>query len=386
MRRTALLFHLALCLLAGGCLYLPPVTHTADRGKVLSIQPGVDTRQSLRRKLGKPNVLDLAAVQAWDWSVNKGTFLVLAGPGSVLDHAFKGDAFRVLARFEGERVSAVEHFERAKEVPESAPSTPPAPDPIAEERGGRRFELDRTGRLWLKDAEHPERTQVLPAVGPEGTQLPLALAVSPDGRSAVVLRAGEARVWDTGLGTQTVVPAPGPAAGKKPRAWMPPHARALFSEDGRSLLLSDPQHGLRMVEVATWQVRWAQDATFGLLSALAPDGSRVLIPDAGLTVLDGATGAMTGRIEPRGLERWFNFWDNHWWLDFALRFLSSDTFLACGTATAECWSLPEIERAFRDRRPVRVHKGGLEPALLAVDLRPFPDVLDGAPGATDDCP
>jgi hypothetical protein len=374
------------------------VTHGAGREQVESIQAGTDTRSSVRQKLGQPNVLELEAVYAWDWRVNRGTILLLLPGGQELP--LRGASFRILARFQGDRVSAVERMDGT--FPEGTPGSKPrhGRSAVAQEFrarrllevAGQRFELDEAGNLqWFPTTAPAAGRQIgrlAPTYGWWTRQIgPQNLAASPDGRFVVVVRWDSAWVWD--LERQTVAAdldhQPDPAQrdniihrafsgflpvlfGHEP--WYPA-AHAVFSEDGRRLLLVFPW-GLRMVDTATWKPMWSRMMPIrrhaGLISK---DGSRVVLPGDRLEILDGASGQLLGAIEPRAIDRWGSERDLVWGLDFQVDWLSPTTIRALGPATDEQWDLAAVEQAFRESgHPARVSRDAPAPALVGVQLRP----------------
>lgn len=360
------------CLLVG-CLYVPPVTHTAAREDVLSIQPGVDTRASIRRKLGRPNILELATVYAWDWAVNRGSLAVGFYPA--YGWSFGSGVHRVLVQFDGDRVVSVQHA--SCDRPDRRISWSPSENKrVRAIFGGHRYTLEAPGELLEQDLATLEERLLLPAWEPpqwaKWERNQHALGISPDGRWIVTWWAGVARIWDAREGrlAATVRPPP-PMATLKPGGWSP--CEVHFTAAGDRVLLGDPIRGFCMLGTSDWRPLWVFPEGYLAPLALAPDGSRVLaLTRRGLNLLDGRSGELTGGFERRGLERWFNASSELDWPDFRLDLTSPEEFLAIGPATRERWSIPEVERSYREGRGrVRVDKDRSESALLGVELLRF---------------
>lgn len=349
-----------------GCLYVPPVTHRAGAQSVALVQAGPMDRQALRDHLGRPNILELREVYVWDWIANRGTVL-LPLPADI---PITGGAFRVLARFDGDRASAVV-VERSdtRELDRTMPR-----NPFREARrsvGGWELLLDERRRLWgLRAGEAgPERCLVQGDPKPKrgrGSLVYLVLEASEDGRFVLFGGPEGACLWDVAEGA--VVARWGDGAGGL--------IAAAFSPDGARVFLADAL-GLRLLDRDAGGECWRQPLKVppsGQTPLFTREGDLILLPGNELLLLEAATGAVAGRIEGRRLEPWFNIYDDLGWHHYRFRMEPGGLLVAEGPATVERWDLHQVVAAGREGRPARVKGNAAEPALVRVDLRPLPRV------------
>lgn len=348
-----------------GCLYVPPVTHRAGAQSVALVQAGPMDRQALRDHLGRPNILELREVYVWDWIANRGT-VVLPLPAEI---PITGGAFRVLARFEGDRAAEVQ-VDRgdARTVERTMPQ-----NPFREARkavGGWELRLDERRWLWGRRAGEG---------GPEGRcdggnahlgrrrpVVYLVLEVSEDGRFALFGGPEGACLWSALEGA--VVARWGDGAGGL--------IAAAFSSDGARVFLADAR-GLRLLDRATGRELWRRPLKAppsGQTPLFTLEGDLILLPGNELLLLEAATGEVAGRIEGRRLEPWFNIYDDLGWHHYRFRMEPGGLLVAEGPATVERWDLHRVAAAGREGRPARVKGNASEPALVGVALRPLPRV------------
>lgn len=346
-----------------GCLYLPPVTHRAGSQSVALVQAGPMDRQALRDHLGRPNVLELREVYVWDWIANRGTVL-LPLPAEI---PLTGGAFRVLARFEGDRAAEV-RVDRgdARTVERTMPQ-----NPFREVRkavGGWELRLDERRWLWGRRAgeDGPEGRcdGGAPNLGRRGPVVYLVLEASEDGRFALFGGPEGACLWSAVEGA--VVARWGDGAGGL--------IAAAFSPDGARVFLVDAR-GLRLLDRATGRELWRHPTKAppsGQTPLFTWEGDLILLPGNELLLLEAATGEVAGRMEGRRLEPWFNIYDDLGWHHYRFKMEPGGLLVAEGPATVERWDLHRVAAAGREGRPARVKGNASEPALVGVALRPLP--------------
>lgn len=355
-------------LLAGclGCLYLPPVTHRAGSQSVALVQAGPMDRQGLRDHLGRPNILELREVYVWDWIANRGTVL-LPLPVEI---PITGGAFRVLARFEGDRAAAV-MVERSdsRELDRAMPRSPFREVQVL--AGGWELRLDDRRNLWgrARGEAGPERCLVEGDPKPKrgrGSLVHRVLEASEDGRFVLFGGPEGACLWDPVEGV--VVARWGDGAGGL--------LAAAFSPDGTQVFLADAL-GLRLLDRDTGRECWRQPlkaTPSGQTPLFTCEGDLILLPGNELLLLEATTGKVAGRIEARSLEPWFNVYDDLGWHHYRFRMEPGGLLVAEGPATVERWDLHRVAGAGREGRPARVKGNASDPALVRVDLRPLPRV------------
>lgn len=348
-----------------GCLYVPPVTHRAGSQSVALVQAGPMDRQALRDHLGRPNILELREVYVWDWIANRGTVL-LPLPAEI---PITGGAFRVLARFEGDRAAQVQ-VDRgdARAVERTMPQ-----NPFREVRkvvGGWELRLDERRWLWGRRAGEagPEGRcdGGAPSLGRRGPVVYLVLEASEDGRFVLFGGPEGACLWSAAEGA--MVARWGDGAGGL--------IAAAFSPDGAQVFLADAL-GLRLLDRATGRELWRHPMKAppsGQTPRFTREGDFILLPGNELLLLETATGEAAGRIEARRLEPWFNIYDDLGWHHYRFRMEPGGLLVAEGPATVERWDLHRVAAAGREGRPARVKGNASEPALVAVELRPLPRV------------
>jgi hypothetical protein len=90
--------------LAAGCVYIPPMRHTAGVESVRRIEHGTATRADVIERLGRPNVLAKRDVYLYGWSRSYGYVVAGAGYTGALGE-LTGKHFHVVVFFDGERVA-----------------------------------------------------------------------------------------------------------------------------------------------------------------------------------------------------------------------------------------------------------------------------------------
>lgn len=340
-----------------GC-YLPSLSHTRGAGTVQALEPDRETDATLRQKLGRPDVLDLPTVRVWEWRQTYG-YLLVGGAMQGYLLPMQGKAFRVLARFEGERVMAIETESEPKRVkgigdplPEALVSIPwEGPGSFA---AGAFFAVGKDGGLWRKASPAEEAVQVVPGAKKGGRNA--VIAVSPDGQRVVVAGPRIAYVWDDL--SRSVLSESIPKKGPWP---CPPYgSEARFSPDGRWLVLVGSRDSA-LLDTATWQPVWT-DPKQGWSSAFfSPEGDRlVIIRYRELRVIETATGRVTARMALSSAPRWNG-----------LLLPGGELLLACGSVLTR-WDLAEMERLHREgQQDLRLLGGPGAEALREVRLLPM---------------
>lgn len=341
-----------------GC-YLPSLSHTRGSGTVQALEPDHETDATLRQKLGRPDVLDLPTVRVWEWRQTYG-YLLVGGAGRGYILPVQGKAFRVLARFEGERVTAIETESEPKRVKVAGD---PLPEPLISipwEGPGRLaarvfFAVGKDGGLWRKASTVEEAVPVVPGSGKGGRNA--VIAVSPDGQRVAVAGPRKAYVWDDA--SRAVLTESEPKKG--PWLYPPYGSEARFSPDGRWLVLVGSRDSV-LLDTVTWRPVWS-DPKQGWSSAIfSPEGDRlVIIRYRELRVIETATGRMTGKMVLSPAPQWRG-----------LLLPGRELLLACGTVLTR-WDLAELERLHRDgQKDVRLLGGPGAEALREVRLLPMP--------------
>jgi|GEM_PF-5779268 len=304
---------LVLLALAGstGCLYIPPLTHSSGRKDVLALKSAGETRQSLREKLGAPDVVDLPSVQVWEWRENRGTLLWAAG--GVAAFPLEGATFKLLARYEGDRVVALEtELEPEKGRGEDPPLPPPVERTLLETKnpgpsgsdpdsgpkyyrawvapGGKVIAFGRAGDLWLKDSgpNHGLRVADLGKFPFVMNRSDSRGSLSRDGRF-LALSCGELiLVWDA---VESKVVAHLPIFDPDPaRKVKNVRGTAIFSPDGEHLAISGlsfsgwsngARKSLKVLEVGHWKTLWSLEESEHKSFRphhiqFSPDGTRLL--------------------------------------------------------------------------------------------------------------
>lgn len=304
-------------------------------------------------------MLDLPTVRVWEWRQTYG-YLLVGGPGGAAIAPLQGKAFRVLARFDGERVTAIETESEPKRVkgigdplPEPMVSIPwEGPGSFA---AGAFFGVGKDGGLWRKASPVEESVQVVPGEKKGGRNA--VIAVSPDGQRVVVAGPRKAYVWDDV--SRSVLIESTPKKGPWP---FPPYAsEARFSPDGRWLALVGSRDSA-LLDTATWQPVWTDPKQSWFSACFSPEGDRLLvIRYRELRVIETATGRVTARMALSSAPRWNGL----------LR-PGGDLLLACGSVLTR-WDLAEMERLHRDgQQDLRLLGGPGAEALREVRLLPMP--------------
>lgn len=369
MRFHSRWFALLLAASLTGCLYLPPMNHTAGVRTVVSLAPGQETHATLRQKLGRPGLLELDSAQCWGWRQNYGSALVDLKGGLSLE----GKEFRVLARFDGDRAQDLEvQVEPARPAAGQVIPAPlrslawnPAPAVVCA-GDGRFYAVDGDGALWRQEADGSGPVRLFqPQDHPRGSQ---ALAWSESGHVVAVAGKCAVYVWDT-LEDRLAMRFDG-----RGKDWAIPQraARAEFSPDGRWLAVTGwgSGNGTLLLDTRTREPVWRDRDNDTTALGFSPDGRRFLVlASRRLRIIDPGTGASTGGIELpapglSALECLFR--------DFRVD-EAGDLLLADGAFLTR-WDLGEVERTFREEhRNVRTTGGGKEPALLEARMLPIFD-------------
>lgn len=324
-----------------------------------ALEPDRETEATLRQKLGRPDVLDLPPVHVWGWRQTYG-YLLVGGAmrGYVLP--MQGRAFRVLARFEGERAAVIETEREPKRVKGIGDPLPEPMSSIPWEGPGRFsagafFAVGKDGGLWRKASPEEEAVQVVLGAGKGGRNA--VIAVSHDGQRVAVAGPRKAYVWDDLSRSVLIesIPRKGP--------WPYPlyGSEARFSPDGRWLVLVGSRDSV-LLDTVTGQAVWTDPKQNWSSAFFSPEGDRlVLIRYRELRVIETATGRMTGRMALSSAPKWSG-----------LLLPGGELLLACGTVLTR-WDLAAVERLHRDgQKEVRLLGGPGAEALREVRLLPMP--------------
>ena len=360
--------------LASGCLYLPPIRHTAGDSTLRRAQAEADSRAAMASEIGRADVLRTRAVWVHDWLQSYG-YIVAGYSGSELT----GKPHRVLVRFDGD---AVARMEIAAPPPLAAPpprsALPGACDPNDPQRvaialaaaGGTIAALDAEGAVcvWTEGAgpgrpAEPRLGRGRRFLTPDG-----AVAVAPDGALVGAARDRTVVLWEiAGDG--------GEARATRPRVSTVRHPRRVlsvaFSPDGKRLAVAGSD-GLVVIENATGQVAWSAGKGSSVEAvAFTADGARLVASDDAGRLLDydAATGQLLGEIGERhvpfpGLVP----------LAAPPGRLPARTVLIAGRAALETWDLDALERdrgAAEAPQPVPVLDDEEVAALNDVRLLPL---------------
>ena len=419
--------HLAIGLLLSlqlGCLILPykPEEPLPRKDAIRTLDPSIETRSSLRSKLGPPNVIDLPSVAAWEWEGDRTDILwfagwVYGGKGGRLQGAPK--VFRVLARFEGDRVLSVERDVAASRM-RNVPNDPdqvwggwggdakrkrgsllPPLETIPLERGcvfknlqilkdGQIFGLDASGALWSGQAGRGGRLDRLlapsgPAALSEAGES--SLAVDPGGRYIALASQGRLQIWDH-LEKRLVLRMEG--AGPGPDGSRMGVIRGVaFAPDGRWLAVLGDQAST-LLEAGTWRpgtsLAWRGRAS---RLAFSPDGRRLVVQGERLRIFDVESGQLIsdlsdsseGELAMWGARLLVAGW-NAQVVDLetgqelgrlrgtpsastpAVRFTEEGTPWIYRRETLERWSLASLEQSFAQGQGTVDLKGSVDLAAL----------------------
>jgi len=379
MRATRTVFRPRLALplagaiaLASGCLYLPPVRHTAGDSTLRRAQAEADSRAAMASEIGRADVLRTRAVWVHDWLQSYG-YIVAGYSGSELT----GKPHRVLVRFDGDTVTGMEVAAPPPLVaamPEEAVLKGCAGDDrrravIALAAGGGTIAaIDSKGSLCVWTDLAPEGRLAVPVVGLEKKLLSFdgAVAVSADGRLVAAASDLAVVVWDVAKGRVA-------ATATRPRVstWSRPRraSSAAFSADGTRLAVAGPE-SLFVIDTATGREAWSvvKGPLFEAI-AFTPDGARVFGSDLGGQLVD--YDAVTGRLLAQVAERNVLLPDLLPVESPADR-LQPRRVVFAGRAALETWDLDALERRYESTgAAVRTLEDVAVPELLEARLLPL---------------
>jgi hypothetical protein len=361
-----------------GCVIIPvpPKNYTAGTEIVQGLDPARETRASLRKKLGQPDVLEVEDTWAWVWRQNFGHAFV-AGTIIKPDYILKKrDArqFRVLARFDGDQVRTLDRW---LEPPEGDSKLQPLPDPRQSlvwtgvdmahwEADGTCYAVDHEGALLRRpaDGDHPVRLLALPRPK-RGMQ---AFARSPREPRLAVAGRGVVLVWDLAQGRLAA------QVDGEGKGWSVPvrvrHAE--FSPDGRWLAVVGLEWSL-LLDTVTWEPVWRDVGRALGAGGFTGRGQRfVAMQEDQVLLVDPWQGEVVGRLDlpALGAVAWGSEGDIRGDRAWACRAIGDDLLLTDGVLLSR-WSLGEVEAAWRqERHTVKPAGGGKEPALLEARLLP----------------
>ena len=312
----------------------------------------------------------MPSVWIWAWRQMYG-FLLVGGPGGGGVLPLQGKVFRVMARFEGDRVQSLEtqiEPERVKSIGDALPgptASLPWVGPVHPGREDTLFAVGKAGDLWRKEREDRDPVLLIPGGGKNGQGS--SIAVSDDNRLISVAGTSKMFVWDARAGVTLVQS----ERKKGPWRYPPWGAEARFSPQGRWLAIVGSRDSV-LLDMTTRQVVWSDAERSWSSAAFSPSGNRlVVIGFRELRVIDTATGSIVGRMELPVAFPW------------SANLPSDDELLLASNSVITRWSLAEIERLSRERQPgVRLLKGLGEEALREVRLLPILPVRKNAPDRT----
>jgi hypothetical protein len=353
---------LTVALCGTACIYLPAFHHTAGAKRILAIRPGVDTRGTVLRKLGDPNVLYTDRFYVHEWDRHRGYLIGFMAGDEII-----GKRFRVLVRFENGVVTSVEMDpDLSKPSPDSTgkappsevdPCTPLEPDTILRARdvlkkrpltdvaksGNLVAAVDRDANLWLwqDGAERGSRIQMLP-IGEKRHRA--RVAVTADGRTVALAGTHAAAVWD--VERREVV-----AQKRHQTGTGGVYAPIVLgiSPDGRRLFFGR-RKGFVALESPDWQVAWSLGTTDPIrYAAFSVDGTRIFAvraDRAGMDVLDASNGQRLGRLGKR-VAHHCSKWDS-----YTVHDNPAGRLLLRGDVVFETWDLAGIETVGPDGIPL----------------------------------
>ncbi len=433
LRAPCLTSGLLLSLLQG-CLVVPykPASTLPDQRVVDSLAQGDETRQSLRAKMGPPNLLELQSIYAWEWEGDRTDILWSAGwvyGGSGGHKEGSPKVFRVLARFEGDRVIRMERdvaFYKFNTLPSDPDKVwgawsgdrhrrrgrllPPS-ECIRMERSsglksvlmlpeGRIFAVDAHGALWARGmGQTGPSSGLLDSVDArEGSETAVPrLAVDPSGRFVAVGFQGKVRVWDNRENCRVLdlgEPGIGPVGTSFSEI-----QEVVFSPNGQWLAVLGSRASV-LLKTADWKAaaRLAGEDKVSR-AAFSPDSRRLIIQGGRFQILDAASGDLLGeladassgsfamqgsRLVISGVE--LQVVDLETGRELGrirrpptssttaseLRFSSGGVCTVYTRETLEQWSLIEVERSFRAGSKRLELSGDAEvPALLDIRMVPI---------------
>ena len=314
-------------LLAGnlGCLIIPykPASSVPVESAVKAMGHATETRESLRAKLGQPNVLDLPSVNVWDWEGDATSFFYFFGwayTGRSGTTTGSPKLFRVLARYEGDRIIQFEQdvahylFNAMWEDPDKtlfawseerkrrrgplleAPKVIQVPGAAVLKQAlflpdGRMFAVDGQGALWEREPGADRSSLRMPGspIVPDFANAgPLPLAADPSGRFVVLGARNRLRIWDT-LSQSVALDQGEVELGPERRSFWGLHGLA-FSPNGRWLAALDWASPV-LLEVGSWKpTAWLEWAGAVDQAAFSPDNRQLVVRGERLRILDSTTG------------------------------------------------------------------------------------------------
>ena len=312
----------------------------------------------------------MPSVWIWAWRQSYG-FLLVGGPGGGGVLPLQGKVFRVMARFEGDRVQSIAaqiEPERGKSAGDALPGPAASLQWVGPVHPGREdtlFAVGKAGDLWRKGREDRDPVLLIPGRGKGGQGS--SIAVSEDSRLISVAGPSKAFVWDAQAGVMLTQS----EHKKGPWRYPPWGAEARFSPGGRWLAIVGSKDSV-LLDTATHQIVWSDVGQSWSSAVFSPGGNRlVVIGFRELRVIDTATGSVVGRMELPIAFPW------------SANLPSDDELLLASNAVITRWSLAEIERLSRERQPgVRLLKGLGEEALREVRLLPILPFRNNDPNRT----
>ncbi len=366
----------AVLALASGCLYLPPVRHTAGDSTLKRAQAESTSRDAMASEIGRADVIRTRAAWVHDWIQSYG-YIVAGYSGAELT----GKPHRVLVRFNGDAVTGME-------VAAPAPLVAAIPEQTVlkgcgeDDRrravialaaaSGTIAAIDSKGGVCVWNDDASKGRLVVPLVGLEKKLFTLdgTIAVSPDGRLVAAASDLAVVIWDVVDGRLA-------ATATRPRAstWSRPRraASAAFSPDGARLAVAGPE-SLLVIDAATGREVWSvvKGPHFEAV-AFTSDGARILGSDESGQLVD--YDAVTGRVLAQVSERNVLLPDLVPLAAPAER-LPSRRVLVAGRAALETWDLDALERRYESTgTTVPVLDDADVPELLDVRLLPLGALL-----------
>lgn len=311
-KRALLAAFLAVASLSAGCLYIPPLHHTAGATTVQRIEAGTATRDDVRGELGRPNVVGKKDLYVYDWDQSYG-FLFVGGGYSAGGGEITGKHFHAVVYFENDRVARFEWdsrpparpiFARSAFVPApvSAPLSlaPPVPGDPASECAAFSFDLarclvahDASGSAWI-EARGREQGRLAAPWKSKATAPPWEDSMlSPDDRLLVARRRLFGDEWagwwlDDGRSFPLVVDGRAVA----PLAFSGDGGQLVAERRGGEAVVLDTRDGRVLLRTRPLRDRLQS-------ASLASDRIAVTTNRGDIALLDRASGAVTAHLRSR---------------------------------------------------------------------------------------